>query len=332
MKKIYNPHVDNIKYYLIFFVALGHFVDKYSGMSHFFKASSTLIYTFHMPLFVLISGLNAKSNHTYNKKLFNRVVNLIVLYLLIASFRTIYYSFLYSSPQSLNLFGPGNFTWYLFSLSIWYLLTPLFLKVDKKKMIGLSFFIALIIGFDKTIGDPLVISRTLSFLPFYLIGLYLSYEKFEKLNKPSISVKILFIALAILITILIFTKSTSFTMIRPALSLRRSYYIQGSLRLGLAFRMASYVLAFIMGYAVMLIIPKTKRPYSQLGKRTMTAYLFHDFFVRTFVHFVPLLSLIQINKIYYLVPFIFCFFLINILLLLPLDRPIQKISNFNLIK
>lgn len=331
-EKIYNPHLDNIKYFLIFFVALGHFVDKYMGVSHFFKATSTLIYTFHMPLFIFISGLNAKSNHTYNKKLFNKVINLFVLYLLIAIVRTVYYSYLYGRPETLNLFGPGNFTWYLFSLSIWYLLTPLFLKVDKKKMIGLSFIIALIIGFDKNIGDPLVLSRTLSFLPFYLIGLYLPYEKFEKLSKPSSSTKLLFIALAILITVLIYMESTSFTDIRLSLSLRRSYYIRSLPIFGLLLRIASYLLGFIMGYAAILLIPKTKKIYTALGKNTMNSYLFNDFFVRTFIHLVPLMRLVQVNSIYYLFPFVFCFLLINILLLLPLDKLINKIANYNLIK
>ena len=51
---------DNLKLFLIFLVVLGHLSFDYFDSSQMFRTISMVIYTFHMPAFVFISGLFCK--------------------------------------------------------------------------------------------------------------------------------------------------------------------------------------------------------------------------------------------------------------------------------
>lgn len=51
---------DNLKLFLIFLVVLGHLSFDYFDSSQMFRTISMVIYTFHMPAFVFISGLFVK--------------------------------------------------------------------------------------------------------------------------------------------------------------------------------------------------------------------------------------------------------------------------------
>jgi len=53
-KRIY--YFDNLKFLLILFVVLGHFVQEYTGKSDIYKSIFIFIYAFHMPLFYLYRG------------------------------------------------------------------------------------------------------------------------------------------------------------------------------------------------------------------------------------------------------------------------------------
>ena len=48
---------DNLKFFLICCVVVGHFADQYTDVSNAYGSIFLFIYSFHMPLFIFISGL-----------------------------------------------------------------------------------------------------------------------------------------------------------------------------------------------------------------------------------------------------------------------------------
>ena len=48
---------DNLKFFLIVLVVVGHFLEFYDTRSDIFKSLFVFIYSFHMPLFLFVSGL-----------------------------------------------------------------------------------------------------------------------------------------------------------------------------------------------------------------------------------------------------------------------------------
>ena len=51
---------DNLKCVLIFLVVVGHFVNQFEDESSIMRSISFFIYSFHMPLFIFLSGLLEK--------------------------------------------------------------------------------------------------------------------------------------------------------------------------------------------------------------------------------------------------------------------------------
>ena len=64
---------DNLKGFLIFLVVLGHAIEKFQGKSLMISGSIySVIYSFHMPAFIFISGFftnKAQINQQYYRKI-----------------------------------------------------------------------------------------------------------------------------------------------------------------------------------------------------------------------------------------------------------------------
>ena len=48
---------DNLKFFLILTVVIGHFIDYITKSSHMMSGLFLFIYSFHMPLLFIISGM-----------------------------------------------------------------------------------------------------------------------------------------------------------------------------------------------------------------------------------------------------------------------------------
>lgn len=63
-----EPYFDNVKFILILLVVIGHFIEKIIFMDTSFKVIYETIYSFHMPLFIFISGYFSKNTLKTNNK------------------------------------------------------------------------------------------------------------------------------------------------------------------------------------------------------------------------------------------------------------------------
>lgn len=59
-----DDYLDSLKFYLIWVVILGHILWEYYNESHAVNCLLFFIYTFHMPLFVYLSGYFSKKMDT----------------------------------------------------------------------------------------------------------------------------------------------------------------------------------------------------------------------------------------------------------------------------
>lgn len=92
-------------------------------------------------------------------------------YLLIFIITSIIYYPISGYPTVIGiLLAPYYTLWFLLSIFYWYVLTQIILKLPHPLVI--SFIIAILIGYTDKIGPILSLSRSLSFLPFFLIGFF----------------------------------------------------------------------------------------------------------------------------------------------------------------
>jgi fucose 4-O-acetylase-like acetyltransferase len=165
---------DNYKGILILLVVFGHFLYDMRFVDDIFNVIAKIIYIFHMPAFVLISGYFSKSEFN-SRKLFRLSfyyvgINTILMLLNIYLF--------HCSP---SLLSPFNSLWYLLSLIIWRLIVKHVSKV--RWIIPISFIVALLIGFWPDVANILSLKRVFAFFPFFIVGYKLNEEAINNFLK-----------------------------------------------------------------------------------------------------------------------------------------------------
>lgn len=274
-----NYLLDNLKVVLIFFVVFGHVIEYYIKDNSILRIVYVFIYIFHMPLFIFISGYFSKNFYRMKRK---AIRNLLIPYI---TFNMIWYTAVYIGTKE-NMFSlllPGWTLWYLLSLFFW----RIFLKyiVKFKHMLVFSFFIGILIGLVPSVGSILSISRTIVFLPFFLLGYYANEKhliKIKRLNKTLSIIGILiflFFAIYIVKMNLFDYKFLYYSYSFSALGV--------SLLNGVIFRLILYISSIIFGICVISIVPDRKQSYSSLGKATMNIYVFHIYLVMLVYFFIP---------------------------------------------
>lgn len=272
-----NIWLDNVKGFLIICVVAGHFlesgIDYHSNMC---KSLFLFIYSFHMPLFVFASGLMCehaiKTKERFCKKLASFAGLFVLLKLLIFPFQRL------NNPDlTFSLVKTDGVPWYLFAMCVFYTCAYLLRNMDKRKVLAISFFIALMAGYDNGIGDVFAFSRCLVFFPWFVLGWMSDVNKLEfQLHRRSLRI------LAPIIVLTFFTlcrvNIDSFYIFRRFFTGRSSYeaLLDDAGEIGILFRLSAYMITFIIGVCIMSIIPRRKLFHLDvLGKESMSIYFFH---------------------------------------------------------
>jgi fucose 4-O-acetylase-like acetyltransferase len=159
-----ESHIDALKGAGILLVVFGHLIEQPSAHSIPLQALYIGIYSFHMPLFVFLSGIFARETlkgRDYQKIVWTLFFPLVVfqfIYLGVAEL-TDWYSY---SP-----FTPYWLLWFIASLIGWRLLLPLFASPSGLAVAVLG---AVFVGYDDGVGYALSAARTIYFLPFFILG------------------------------------------------------------------------------------------------------------------------------------------------------------------
>ena len=69
---------DILKFFLMFFVVLGHIADCYTAESESMRSLYLFIYSFHMSLFVFLAGLFSKN--TIDNKRYSKMFGYLLMY------------------------------------------------------------------------------------------------------------------------------------------------------------------------------------------------------------------------------------------------------------
>ena len=170
-----DNRIDSIKGLLIILVILGHLIialDNYNFINHCVMG---LIYIFHMPLFILISGYVTKHPESQQPRDMWKTVGNIMVTLIIFQFITSLRIYLYHGDVLTSLKGfPFGILWYLFSLICWRIMlyyTPKALLNRPLLYLIIAIAVSMLSGVFH-LGTFLSVQRTLNFYFFFLLGFY----------------------------------------------------------------------------------------------------------------------------------------------------------------
>ncbi|PZG04666.1 acyltransferase family protein [Nonomuraea aridisoli] len=265
-----DPFLDNVKFLLIALVPLGHaLVPTLTADSS--RSLYIFIYTFHMPLFVLISGYLSRNFWAHNSTAkVNKLVDTLLIPYVVVEVGYAALRWALGHKWSLSIDDPAWLNWYLVALLFWRLSTPVWKRM--KHPVPVAIAIYLFAGFSEINGD-FSLDRFFGLMPFFVIGLVLQPEHFELLNRLWIKIAGVFVILAAA-AVAIYVAATR-TPVAP-------FYFKGSydkLGLewyeGLGLRTGLLVCALALCVAVLALVPRKETWYTDLGTRTLYCYLLH---------------------------------------------------------
>ena len=189
-QEIESERIDVSKFILILLVVIGHFIEPYSKVGN--TAATTImhiIYSFHVPAFVCISGYctSSEDSKTRRRKL---ISSLLIPYLILQPLFCIWYEYIVKHRQN-NTTGEDKsmmFTpnWSLYNQQpwsltypfahLWYLVSLLTMRIwrpfslEIRYTIPAHILLGCIVGYSTYIGRYLSLHRTIVLMPYFLLG------------------------------------------------------------------------------------------------------------------------------------------------------------------
>ena len=279
---------DNVKFFAILLVVIGHTIEVVARDNHesdLFLCLFTFIYSFHMPLFIFISGLFTKRLNKNDRFDINKFTFYILTGFFLKCYRVIINKICHSPAKS-GLIGTSSIEWFMFVLGFCYLACYLLRKVKPYISLPCSVIAGCLIGlvdFSKITfvlvnkePDFFYLSRFFVFFPFFLAGYYLiprvllDFTSKLYVKIPSI---VLFVAYFIICFRIDLSKYIGlFTGRNPYDRLREdipSCFMQH--------RLIAYLVSGVLILGVLSLIPNIRIPIiSHMGQNTLSTYFWHS--------------------------------------------------------
>ncbi|MGW7225546.1 acyltransferase family protein, partial [Streptomyces cyaneofuscatus] len=265
---------DNAKYLAIVLVAVGHAWEPLPS-GRLVEAAYTLIYTFHMPVFILIAGYFSRGFELRPDRVWKLITSLLVPYLIFELLYTAFHRLTRDPELPLSLLEPYWLLWFLPALFFWRLSTPIWQAVRAPVLVSLA--VAAVATVSPAADGALPLQRILQFMPFYVLGLRLGPEHFAALRRTWVRVvSVPVFALGLLLAYwLVPRTSTSWFF--------RKNSAQEMDTVGWAGPMATLLLfaaAVVLGACFLAWVPRGRSWMTALGTCTLYGYLLHGFVVR----------------------------------------------------
>lgn len=178
-------YIDIIKAFAIFLVVFGHVIQFWLYADTWWNERIFLIiYSFHMPLFMMISGLVVgmyRKPMGYRSFIQKRFCQLMVPYLSWAVIDCLRKPNL----EIVNIIVyPNNFLWFLWALFfISVLIEPcLYISKVKRRMFSYVFLMILLFGMGKLLGGIFALDKIRNLIVFYVLGIEFSqYKNYKRI-------------------------------------------------------------------------------------------------------------------------------------------------------
>ena len=271
-------YLDNARYWVMLLVVIGHSLTQFGTMDSA-RAVYVWIYAFHMPFFVLISGYTARRYMGDARQVRRIVSTLVVPYLIVETTLQLIERAYTGEPSPMMILSPQWLAWFLAALFVWRLTTPIWRAL--KYPITTSIVISLTVGLFE-IPNVLSLPKILGFLPFYVVGMHMSREWFERLTKRPI--RIAAAVVLILAFLICYRYSAGW---ETDWLLWKQRYDEAPLSAtpleGITQRAELLVVGFVLTFAALSLVPKRRSWTTKLGGRTFYAYLLHGYVI-LFLH------------------------------------------------
>lgn len=235
------------------------------------------IFSFHMPLFVLVTGYFARSNlaGAAGRKVLMQI-----------GLQYVIFQSLYSALDSLlfhvedihrSFFAPYLLLWFLASHLCWRLLMLAMRHWSPARQIAVSVLAGVLVGYLQLDGVWFSISRTFVYLPYFVIGYHLSFGTLARFYSRRIKRAALAVSAALFAALAAFGGAIPFGWLLGSMTyaeLGAGQWYAGLYRLGM------YALQIAASAAFLGWVPFAETRLTDWGRRTLYVFLLHGLIVR----------------------------------------------------
>ncbi|HEY7485433.1 MAG TPA: acyltransferase family protein [Streptosporangiaceae bacterium] len=271
--KVRDPFFDNAKYLAIVLVIFGHAIEpvRDNSAAH---ALYLFVYSFHMPVFIIITGYFSRNFTFSSGKARKLITNLAVPYVIFETAYSVFRWAVGGKEFELSLLAPVWLTWFLMAAFFWRLSTPVWQQL--RWPVSTAILVALLSGMNN-LPSTFEVHRTLGLLPFFVIGLMLKPEHFALLRRPGCRIAGAVVLAAGLVIAFAVHKHVS---IEWAYWRHGNDYIGVSEVTGTLMRLGMLTASLLLSAAFLALVPTRLTWYTGLGAATLYSYLLHGFPVK----------------------------------------------------
>ncbi|GAB6926963.1 acyltransferase family protein [Paenibacillus sp. JCM 10914] len=295
-----DAYFDNLKFVLIVLVVGGHFIEPLVELTPI-AVLYNFIYSFHMPLFVFVTGYFSKriEDDRYTLKILQ---GLVIPYLIFQSLYALFdYYVLSGEKLAFTYFYPNWILWFLFSCVLWKVFLPYVVKIRYPILVCL--IVAILAGYSADISYFAGLSRTLYFFPFFLMGYYFKREWVNNLMHSSSRVAamlLLPLSVVVLWKLADVLPITWFYGVLPYVDFELTGIYAGLSRL------ATYGFTLIVSVCVLALIPSVRIPLiSDFGQNTLYVFILHGFILKALYSFEFQYTFASVWDLWWLLPIVF---------------------------
>ncbi|MCD7439930.1 acyltransferase family protein [Streptomyces lincolnensis] len=267
---------DNAKYLAIVLVAVGHSWEPLKDDSRILEGLYQVVYAFHMPAFIIISGFFSRSFDMRPDRLKRLITGVAVPYILFETAYPLFKRYADHDPsQEISLLDPWYLTWFLVALFVWRLTTPIWKLV--RWPLPLALVIAMLASVTPEIGDDLDLQRVLQFLPFFVLGLSLKAEHFRLVRRRSVRI----------LSVPVFAAAVAVSWWAvPRMNTGWFYHRDAAQELGAPWWTGPVMVLALFGCSLLLTacffswVPGRTMWFTALGAGTLYGYLLHGFLIK----------------------------------------------------
>ncbi|MGP2437348.1 acyltransferase family protein [Streptomyces sp. JW3] len=267
---------DNAKYLAIVLVAMGHSWEPLKGDSRVLEGLYQVVYAFHMPAFIIISGFFSRSFDMRPDRLRRLLTGVVVPYVLFETVYSLFNRYAGGSPdQQISLLDPWYLTWFLIALFVWRLTTPVWKLI--RYPLPVALVIAALASVSPEIGDDLDLQRVLQFLPFFVLGLSMRAEHFQWVRRRSVRIA----------SVPVFAAAVAVGWWAvPRMNTGWFYHRDAAQELGAPWWTGPVMTLALFGCSLLLTacffawVPGRQRWFTALGAGTLYGYLLHGFLIK----------------------------------------------------
>ncbi len=266
-----DPFFDNAKFLAIVLVVAGHSIVSLRDV-RFAHAAYLFVYTFHMPVFIVITGYFSRNFTFSGGKARKLIINLGVPYVVFETAYSTYHWAVGHASFKISLLDPYYLTWFLMALFCWRLSTPVWQQI--RWPLAVAVIISLLSGMDQLPGE-LEMNRVFGLVPFYVLGLFLRPEHFDIIKRRSSRV--------IGALVLMGGLAVTYLFVDRRMTTEWVYWRSGNPTLhvnnltGTGMRLGLLVAATVLVGAFLTQVPRKQTWFTNLGSSTLYAYLLHGF-------------------------------------------------------